>query len=147
MKYVVLLRGINVGGNKKVEMKRLRALAERLGYVNVSTYINSGNLLCESGKAAAAVGKELAAAMHKEFGFEVGVLVKTQAQMQAIAKKIPSEWSNDEEARCDVAYLFPPADSKKILDDLPLKREYVDVRYVPGRFCGALRGVITIAAI
>ncbi|TGN13385.1 DUF1697 domain-containing protein [Leptospira ilyithenensis] len=48
MKYIALLRGINVGGNRKVEMKKLRNLFESLGYINVSTYINSGNVIFES---------------------------------------------------------------------------------------------------
>ncbi|PIR86392.1 hypothetical protein COU13_01215, partial [Candidatus Kaiserbacteria bacterium CG10_big_fil_rev_8_21_14_0_10_43_70] len=44
MKYVALLRGINVGGNRKVEMQRLKKSFEKMGYENVSTYINSGNV-------------------------------------------------------------------------------------------------------
>ncbi len=47
-KYVALLRGINVGGNKKVEMAKLKQVFEKLGYANVSTYINSGNVIFES---------------------------------------------------------------------------------------------------
>ena len=43
MKYFALLRGINVGGNRKVEMKRLKNLFQSLGYANVVTYLNSGN--------------------------------------------------------------------------------------------------------
>lgn len=132
MRYIVLLRGINVGGNKKVEMKRLRALAEGLGYTDVSTYINSGNLLFSSGKARDSLEKELGSAMRQEFGFEIGLLVKTEAQVKAITGAIPADWQNDDEARCDVAYLFPEADTKKVIDELPVKREYVDVRYAPG---------------
>jgi uncharacterized protein (DUF1697 family) len=47
-KYVALLRGINVGGNKKVSMANLKKLFGKLGYKNVSTYINSGNVIFES---------------------------------------------------------------------------------------------------
>lgn len=47
-KYVALLRGINVGGNNKVEMSKLKALFEKMGYTNVVTYINSGNVIFEA---------------------------------------------------------------------------------------------------
>ena len=48
MKYIALLRGINVGGHHMVEMKRLKALMESMGYCNVRTYLNSGNVLFET---------------------------------------------------------------------------------------------------
>ena len=48
MKYVALLRGINVGGNNKVSMTELKTCLEEAGFENVSTYINSGNVLFES---------------------------------------------------------------------------------------------------
>ena len=48
MKYIALLRGINVGGNNKVEMKKLKDVFEALGFKNVSTYINSGNVIFET---------------------------------------------------------------------------------------------------
>lgn len=52
MIYVALLRGINVGGNNKVEMKKLKATFERLGFTNVVTYINSGNIIFEESTKA-----------------------------------------------------------------------------------------------
>lgn len=45
MIYIALFRGINVGGNNKVEMKKLKSLLERTGFENVVTYINSGNVI------------------------------------------------------------------------------------------------------
>jgi uncharacterized protein (DUF1697 family) len=48
MKYVALLRGINVGGNKKVDMKELKKVFESLGFENVSSYINSGNVIFDA---------------------------------------------------------------------------------------------------
>ncbi len=54
-RYVVLLRGINVGGKNKLSMKALKACLEELGYANVSTYINSGNVVLDSRKSASAI--------------------------------------------------------------------------------------------
>ncbi len=68
MKYVAFLRGINVGGKNKVKMETLREVFSSLGFENVKTYINSGNVIFETVETA---GKELAAkiesAIEKEF--------------------------------------------------------------------------------
>ena len=113
-------------------MKRLAAVAEGLGYENVSTYINSGNLLFDARGAKGAVRLAVEKALRKEFGFSIPTLIKTQREMRAIAKAIPPGWQNDAKQRTDVAYLFADADKKAIVDELPLARDYVDVRYVKG---------------
>lgn len=132
MKYIALLRGINVGGNRKVEMKRLKSLFESLGYTNVATYLNSGNALFESSAKQAALQKEIPQKLAQEFGLEIQTLVKSQKEVQTIARAIPLEWENDSEQKTDVAYLFPEIDSEHTIDELPVKREYIDMRYVKG---------------
>lgn len=52
--------------------------------------------------------------------------------MKYIAKAIPEDWLNDPTQRTDVAYLFPEADSKKIIEELPLKIEFLEIRYIKG---------------
>ena len=59
MKYLVLLRGINVGGKNKVAMAELRQLLGDAGFMNVTSYINSGNLILESEKNAATIRQEV----------------------------------------------------------------------------------------
>ncbi len=132
MEYVALLRGINVGKHKWIDMKRLKALFESLGYEKVSTYINSGNVLFQSSEKQRGIGAKIASSLKKEFGFEIGVLVKTKKQMEDIAAAIPKGWKNDEEQRTDVAYLFEEIDSKETLAKIPVKREYADIRYTKG---------------
>lgn len=130
MKYIALLRGINVGGNRKVEMKKLKSLFEILGFKNVSTYINSGNIIFETGSKPKR--EEIEAAMEKEFGFAIQTLVKTKREMQKIATAVPNDWQNDAEQRTDVAYLFPEIDLESTLNELPVKKEFIDVRYTKG---------------
>jgi len=132
MKYLALLRGINVGGNRKVEMKRLRNLFESLGYANVVTYLNSGNVIFESSIKQEALQKEIPKRLKKEFGFEIQTLVKSEKEIQKIANAIPKEWKNDSEQKTDVAYLFPAIDLKKTISELPIKKEFIDMRYVKG---------------
>ena len=52
--------------------------------------------------------------------------------MKKIADSIPDNWQNDSAQRTDVAYLFPEIDSTKILDELPVKKEFIEVRYIKG---------------
>jgi uncharacterized protein (DUF1697 family) len=59
-------------------------------------------------------------------------LVKTKKEICTIAQSIPESRQNDKRQRSDIAFLFPESDFPKIIDELPIKKEYVDIRYVPG---------------
>ena len=130
--YVALLRGINVGGNHKVEMKGLKALFESLGCTEVSTYINSGNVLFRSGESRETLYGKMEKAIGESYDFPIPLLIKTAEEMRRIAEAVPKEWMNDREQKTDVAYLFPDADSEVTASLLPVKREFIDLRYVPG---------------
>jgi uncharacterized protein (DUF1697 family) len=132
MKYIALLRGINVGGNRKIEMKRLKALFESLGYINVSTYINSGNVFFESSDNQENLHKKVDTSLKKEFGFDISLLIKTKQEIKKIADAIPKTWQNDSEQRTDVAYLFKEIDYKEMVNMLPVKKEFIDIIYVEG---------------
>jgi uncharacterized protein (DUF1697 family) len=132
MRYVALLRGINVGGNHKVEMKNLKAIFESLGCINVSTYINSGNVIFESKVDQKNISKKVEDGLKKEFEFEIPVLIKTEKEIKKIAEAIPRNWQNDSVQRTDVAYLFPEMDSIKIINELPVKKDFIEVRYIKG---------------
>ena len=132
MKYIALLRGINVGGNHKVDMKKLKTLFASLGFDNVSTYINSGNVMFEGSGPPQEISQKLELRFRKEFNFDIPTLVKTEKELVDVVKAIPKSWKNDAAERTDVAFLFPEFDSIKIIDNLPVKREFVDIRYVKG---------------
>ncbi len=132
MEYIALLRGINVGGNQKVEMKRLKALFESLGCINVSTYINSGNIFFESSESQENLHKKVETSLKKEFGFGIPLLIKTNQEIKKIADAIPKTWQNDSEQKTDVAYLFKEIDSKEIVNILPIKKKFIDIKYIRG---------------
>ena len=77
LRQVALLRGINVGGNRKLPMAELKALAAELGLNDPRTYVASGNLVFESGLSGETLEKKLEAAIEKEFGFSVDVIGQT----------------------------------------------------------------------
>jgi uncharacterized protein (DUF1697 family) len=78
--YVALLRGINVGGQRKVPMAELRAVAEALGLTRVRTLIASGNLVFEGEGTCPELEAKLEAAVERHFGFPVDIMVRTAAQ-------------------------------------------------------------------
>lgn len=91
-RYLVLLRGINVGGKNKVPMAPLRALLEELGYSNVSTYIASGNVILSSDRPAGKIKQEIEAALPTAFRLDsklIAVLVLTRAQLRAVVDQRP----------------------------------------------------------
>jgi uncharacterized protein (DUF1697 family) len=131
-KYVALLRGINVGKSKRVPMEKLREIFTSLEHINISTYINSGNVIFESTKNKNVIHREIGIAFKKELGFEIPTLVKTAREMGEILKSIPPHWENDLKQRTDVAYLFSEIDSENILEKLPIDKKFVDIRYTKG---------------
>jgi uncharacterized protein (DUF1697 family) len=85
--YVAMLRGINVGGNKRIKMDKLRTSLEALGLEEVKTYIQSGNVVFKAAKVTpAAISAKIEASILKTFGFQVSVISRTADEInKAIA--------------------------------------------------------------
>lgn len=146
MRYVALLRAVNVGG-RKVEMARLRAATEAAGFEGVQTYIASGNLFFDApGSAAkATIVERLEPALRAEFGFEIPVVLRTLDELEAVCERDPFagvELADD--VRLQVYFLASappavhvPATSPKggyELVELTAGEAYVVVRLQKGRW-------------
>ncbi len=81
---VALLRGVNLGGGRQVPMARLRELATALGWADVTTHLQSGNLLFRADGADAALAGALAAVLRAEFGTGVDVVIRTGPELRAL---------------------------------------------------------------
>ena len=123
MRWVALLRAVNVGGTGKIEMARLRAAAEAAGLDGVQSYIASGNLVFSGSDDEAEVRQVLTGAITGEFGWCPGLLMRSGAEMAAVQARDP----------------FPEAEGSKVLvlfvdgdistDDV---RHQSDEQIVPG---------------
>jgi uncharacterized protein (DUF1697 family) len=91
MKMVALLRGINVGGNRKISMPELCAVATKLGFTDVQSYIQSGNLVFSASRATkpTQVAVLLENAIEKNYGFRVDVIVRTASQWTEYSARAP----------------------------------------------------------
>jgi uncharacterized protein (DUF1697 family) len=87
--YIALLRGINLAGRRKVAMPTLRDALAEAGFEDVATYIQSGNLVLDSGKSAEALRTELQKVIEDRFGFAVPVIVRTRKQLDAVIAANP----------------------------------------------------------
>lgn len=88
MRIAALLRGINIGPNKRISMPALRKLVESLGYTDVETYLQSGNVVfTPKGKGDPAA--RLSAAIAKETGHDVAVLVRTAKDLAKVIEANP----------------------------------------------------------
>jgi uncharacterized protein (DUF1697 family) len=88
--YIALLRGINLGGHKKIKMEQLRASLEEMGLKRVNTYIQSGNIVFQTGKAApATLCKKIEAIIMNDFGHSVSVIVRTAEELEAAITNNP----------------------------------------------------------
>jgi uncharacterized protein (DUF1697 family) len=133
MKFVALLRGINVGGNNKVDMKALKSAFTDAGMTSVSTYINSGNVIFSSRmRNQERLAARLEAAIAQAFGFDIRVLVRSHDNLREVLAALPDDWVTDTEMRCDVLFLWQEVDSPAVLDDVTPKAGIDDVRYAPG---------------
>ena len=133
MVYVALLRGINVGGHNKVDMKQLKTVFEELGMTSVRTYINSGNVIFSTAKRAKSqLAAQIEKAIARHFGFNVEVVVRDRAMMKALVKRVPKTWTDDKTQRCYVMFLWDDVNRPSVLKQLSIKPDMDEVRYASG---------------
>ena len=132
MIYVALLRGINVGGNNKVDMKILKVTFESLGFTNVVTYINSGNIVFEdSTREQKSLACKIEDAIKRDFKLDIKVLVKSFEEIELICRQLPDTWVKNDVMRTDVMFLWDEFDSPEILQHIKIN-PVDNVKYAPG---------------
>lgn len=88
--YISMLRGINVGGHNQIKMPALRELFESLGFEQVRTYIQSGNVVFKAGKGSSLqVSKKVEERIAREFGIRASVVTRTSAEMGSVIESNP----------------------------------------------------------
>jgi uncharacterized protein (DUF1697 family) len=131
-RYVALLRAINVGGNNRVEMKKLKEVFESLGCTNVSTYINSGNVIFSSTNDEASLRNTIEQALEKSFSFTIPTLIRTKKNIQKVCAAIPDDIHNDDTMKADVLFLWDEYANKKTCKLITIKEEVDTLVYVDG---------------
>lgn len=101
-RYICILRGINVGGHRKILMKDLITLLEKNGYVNVKTYIQSGNIALNTKfNLAIEIEESITGLINSNYGFDVPVIAVTKGEVEKVIKNLPF----DDEENTHVTFL------------------------------------------
>jgi uncharacterized protein (DUF1697 family) len=128
--YAALLRSVNVGG-RKVSMADIRDLFGSLGYSDVATYVQSGNVVFKSSSAAATMTDSIESAVRTLAGFEVDVFIRSAKDLRTILKKHPFLDRTDDGTKLHVTFLSERPTKEKV-SDLPTTKDS-DELLVDGR--------------
>ncbi len=133
MIYVARLRGINVGGNNKINMSDLKTAFEKASMQSVSTYINSGNVIfVDNIHKPAELEILLEAVIAETFGLNIKVLLRDLPSMQLTVTALPDTWQNNAEMRCYIMFLWPEYNNSNIVKQIEVRPNIDNVKYVNG---------------
>jgi uncharacterized protein (DUF1697 family) len=128
-RHIVLLRGINLGSRNRVSMPELRSAMEEAGLTDMKTYLQSGNIVLESGAKPETVRRKVEKVIAERFGLEIAVVARTRAELTAIAKRNPLGRVAKDPKRYQVTFLSAKLDREvvKRLESLAASGEKVAI--------------------
>ncbi|MCC0629272.1 MULTISPECIES: DUF1697 domain-containing protein [unclassified Clostridioides] len=130
-KYIALLRGINIGGKNKIVMSELKASFVELGYSEVSTYLNSGNVIFLSEVDDSKVlSNTIGLMIKKQFELEIPVFIISQEELEDILNNAPNWWGdNNKEIYDNLIFMFPALSYDKFYDEVGNPKEEYEKVY------------------
>ncbi len=128
MKFIILLRGINISGKNKISMPKLKKVLEDNGFKNVITYINSGNIVLESDIESKKLLKEkIFEIIKEEFELEIPIFITTEAELVDVLNNSPDWWDKgDKNIYDNLIFIIPPAKFDEIYTTIGLPSENID---------------------
>jgi uncharacterized protein (DUF1697 family) len=132
--FISLLRAINVSGKNRIQMEALRAVYENLGYTQVTSYLQSGNLVFDgAGQNALQIERRLEAAILAEFGMSIPVLIRSKGEIEAILERSPFDTQEElDPAKLAVVFL-KTAPAGAAVDALKAPKDSPEAFYLSGR--------------
>jgi len=114
VRYIALLRGVNVGGNNIVSMAELRWAFERAGFANVSTYINSGNVIFDSDASEGVIRDRCQDLLSAQFSLSSPLALVSGPVLGDTVANAPSWWNQDPDSRHNAIFVIPPLTPAKV---------------------------------
>jgi uncharacterized protein (DUF1697 family) len=124
--YVAFLRGINVGGNAKINMAELKTVFESLGYDDVKTYINSGNIIFKSAKIGNSDIEKIEKSITEKFKLAVGITIFSKNEWQKIINSAPQWWGHDANRKHNLIILLRSATTAEVLESVGLLKQDIE---------------------
>ena len=128
MKYIALLRGINISGKNKIAMSDLTKELEKNNYQNVLTYLNSGNVIFESNITdKLTIMRNIYQIIKEKFNLEIPVFVMTSSELEEILNNQPSWWgSNNKEIYDNLIFIIPPTTYEEVYHSIGNPKEHIE---------------------
>ena len=128
MKYIVLLRGVNISGKNKVSMSKLKQLLEENNYQNVSTYLNSGNIIIESNiNNKELIIENISKIIEFNFNIKIPIYIMTVPELEDILNNSPSWWgTTNKEIYDNLIFIIPPTTYEEVYNTIGSPKENVD---------------------
>lgn len=126
MKYIALLWGINVGGKNRVSMNDLKNCFEDAGFLNTTTYINSGNIIFDSEERNITyLSNYCNDILEKKFSFPIGLALIDVNILKETLEHVPDWWGDDPDSKHNAIFVIQPATAEEIIADAgKIKSEY-----------------------
>ncbi len=130
-KYIVFLRGINVGGKNKISMSELKELFEQNGFQNVVTYINSGNIIFFSNIIDEnKLKQDCEVLILNNFQLNISIFVISYNDFLSAFNNAPSWWGQDKDSKHNAIFILPPITVEEVFREVgAIKPEYEKVDY------------------
>ena len=128
MKYIVLLRGINISGKNKIPMSELKKVLEENQYANVSTYLNSGNVILESNiKNEEAIMKDIYEIVKAKFNLGIPIFVTNESTLESILSNSPEWWgTSNKEIYDNLIFIIPPVKFEDVYNAIGEPKENLE---------------------
>lgn len=118
MKYLLLLRGINVGGKNKVSMKILKEQLEKLGFKNVEYYLNSGNIIFDSENEKNYIIEDINKILLEYFNLSIELILISKDKIEKISENAPDWWLKDCSQKYNIIFINDSIHNKEIINEI-----------------------------
>ncbi|MDO5556941.1 MAG: DUF1697 domain-containing protein [Clostridia bacterium] len=128
MKYIALLRGINISGKNKISMNELKIELENNNYQNVITYLNSGNIIFESNiNSKESIMKDIYRIVKCKFNLEIPVFIITEFELEDILNNTPDWWgTNNKEIYDNLIFIIPPTKYEEVYNTIGEPKDNIE---------------------
>ena len=127
-RYIALLRGINIGGKNKIDMTELKEGFAEPGFTEVTTYLNSGNVIFSSAMDdKTALSNKVKRMIKDRFNLDIPVFIVLQEKLKDLLNNAPDWWGDDNKDIYDnIIFLMPPLSYEEFFDE-PFKHDFTPI--------------------
>ena len=127
MKYIALLRGVNISGKNKVPMKELKTYLEDLNYKNVTTYLNSGNIIFDTNQKPNEIEKNIKTILKDKLNVDTEIYITTKDLLEDLLNNQPDWWGKEDKQIYDnIIFIIPPKTYNEVYNILGIPNQKLE---------------------